>query len=615
MNALVSPAITGLAEAVPLFLVATGLSIVYRVTGTVNFAQGAFFMIGAYASYAFAGDGDAFGLMLAIVMAAVLVGLLGFVVEFALMRRTYRLPLPLQLLSTFAVALIAQDIIMEIWGAEPLTSAAAAQAAGALQQAPVAVPVSVPTYDLVLIAIVPVVLFILWFLHAKSPWSTHIRAIIHDSQMVAILGIRKRWMFSYAVIVGAALAGLAGALQMPRAPIHLGMDEQMLAQAFIVMVVGSLGSVIGALVAAIVVGQLSAFGGLIMPGGSAVLLFLVIAIFVAARPQGLFGGVQAPPERSYGAGDRPPTLPRIVFLTIFIGALIMLAAVPLANNPDLLLVANEILIFVLFAASLQFLIGQGSMASFGHALYLGLGAYASAVLVRYLALPLESVIVLAPVAATLGVLLIGWFSVRLSGVYLAMLTLVFAQLGWSVSQFFAATANGGDLLLSGTAPVALFPDQRIFYGMTLALVVFALILIRQVSQSPFGLALRACRDCPERAAALGLDMTGLRWTATILAGVFAGLAGGLLAYLKSQNLPDIAPVAASTEGLVMVLLGGIQTMLGPIVGATIYTTLKSLLVTNTEFWRLLIGLIIIAFVLLLPRGLIGGLSQLMGSRR
>ena len=614
MDALLSPAITGLAEAVPLFLVATGLSIVYRVTGTVNFAQGAFFMIGAYASYAFAGDGGAFGLIVAIVMATVLVGLLGFVVEFALMRRTYRLPLPLQLLSTFAVALIAQDIIMEIWGADPLTSAAAAQAAGALPQAPAALPVSVPVYDLVLIAIVPVVLFILWFLHAKSPWSTHIRAIIHDSQMVAILGIRQRWMFSYAVIVGAALAGLAGALQMPRAPIHLGMDEQMLAQAFIVMVVGSLGSVTGALVAAIVVGQLGAFGGLIIPGGSAVLLFLVIAIFVAVRPQGLFGGVQAPPERSYGAGDRPPTLPRIVFLTIFIGALIMLGAVPLANNPDLLLVANEILIFVLFAASLQFLIGQGSMASFGHALYLGLGAYGSAVLVRYLALPLESVVVLAPVAATLGVLLIGWFSVRLSGVYLAMLTLVFAQLGWSVSQFFTDTANGGDLL-SGAAPAALFPDQRVFYGMTLALVVFALILIRQVSQSPFGLALRACRDCPERAAALGLDMTGLRWTATILAGVFAGLAGGLLAYLKSQNMPDIAPVAASTEGLVMVLLGGIQTMLGPILGATIYTTLKSLLVTNTEFWRLLIGLIIIAFVLLLPRGLIGGLSQLMGSRR
>ncbi len=612
MDALVSPAISGLAEAVPLFLVATGLSIVYRVTGTVNFAQGAFFMIGAYASYAFAGEAGAVSLVLAIVMATALVGVLGFVVEFALMRRTYQLPLPLQLLSTFAVALIAQDIIMEIWGAEPLTSAAATQAAGALPEAPAAVPI--PAYDLMLIGLVPVVLLVLWFLHAKSPWSTHIRAIIHDSQMVAILGIRKRWMFSYAVIVGAALAGLAGALQMPRAPIHLGMDEQMLAQAFIVMVVGSLGNVIGALVAAIIVGQLNAFGALIIPGGSAVLLFLIIAIFVAARPQGLFGGAQAPPERWHGAGDRPPTLPRIVFLTIFIGALIMLAAVPLANNADLLLVANEILIFVLFAASLQFLVGQGSMASFGHALYLGLGAYGSALLVRQLALPLESVIVLAPIVATLAVLLFGWFSVRLSGVYLAMLTLVFAQLGWSVSQFFAETANGGGLL-SGELPAQLFPDQRIFYGVTLVLVVFALVLIRQVSHSPFGLALRACRDCPDRAAALGLDMTGLRWTAMILAGVFAGLAGGLFAYLKSQSMPEIAPVAASTEGLVMVLLGGIQTMLGPIVGATIYTTLKSLLVTNTEFWRLLIGLIIIAFVLLLPRGLIGGLSQLLGSRR
>ena len=124
MNEFFSPAITGLADAVPLFLVATGLSIVYRVTGTVNFAQGAFYMVGAYVAYAVTGEigpgGGAFGLIVGVLAATLLVGALAFGVEFALMRRAYKLALPLQLLVTFAVALIAQDVILEVWGPRAL---------------------------------------------------------------------------------------------------------------------------------------------------------------------------------------------------------------------------------------------------------------------------------------------------------------------------------------------------------------------------------------------------------------------------------------------------------------------------------------------------------------
>ena len=147
------------------------------------------------------------------------------------------------------------------------------------------------------------------------------------------------------------------------------------------------------------------------------------------------------------------------------------------------------------------------------------------------------------------------------------------------------------------------------------MVLLSLAALRRVAYAPFGYTLRATRDSPLRAGAIGINLSQHRWAAFILAGTFAGLAGGLYAFLKGSVFPDVMAIPNSVDALVMVLLGGVNTLNGPLVGAAIYDGLRAELVSHTEFWRLTIGLVIIAIVLLFPQGILGSLSRMLEFRR
>jgi branched-chain amino acid transport system permease protein len=343
-------------------------------------------------------------------------------------------------------------------------------------------------------------------------------------------------------------------------------------------------------------------------------VFLIMAAVLAVRPQGLLGRPELHEERSSAPLHTltPAGLPlRIIGLLV----LALLAALPLFAGSYAVIVASEILIFALFAASLQFLLGVGGMISFGHAAYLGFGAYGAALLVEHLDWPMEGALFMAPLAALLGALVFGWFCVRLSGVYLAMLTLAFAQIAWSVAfQWYAVT--GGDNGILGVWPSPWAAEPAVFYWLTLVVVASALLLLRRVAFAPFGYGLRAARDAPLRAEASGIDLRRSRWFGFTLAGGFAGLAGGLYAFLKGSVFPDVMAIPMSVEALVMVLLGGVQQLEGPLLGAAVYTGLKAELLSLTSHWRVLIGLAIVALVLLFPQGLSGRLLGLLrGSQR
>jgi branched-chain amino acid transport system permease protein len=271
----------------------------------------------------------------------------------------------------------------------------------------------------------------------------------------------------------------------------------------------------------------------------------------------------------------------------------------------------DLLIAVLFAASLHFIMGPAGLHSFGHAAYFGLGAYGAALLIRSLGLPMEAALMLAPLVAALGAFLYGWFCVRLSGVYLAMLTLAFAQITWAiVYQWDAFT--GGSNGLTGVWPAPWLQDKKNYYFLTLGLVVVAVYVMRRLLYSPFGYALRAGRDSPLRADAIGIDVKHIQWLAFIVAGAFAGLAGALFAFSKGSISPESLNVSRSIDGLVMVLLGGIQTLAGPIVGAFTFTWLQDTVARNTEYWRAMLGGIILLLVLLFPQGIAGFAAQITG---
>jgi branched-chain amino acid transport system permease protein len=249
------------------------------------------------------------------------------------------------------------------------------------------------------------------------------------------------------------------------------------------------------------------------------------------------------------------------------------------------------------------------MHSFGHAAYFGLGAYGAALLVKWLAAPMGLALLAAPAVALLGALLFGWFAVRLSGVYLAMLTLAFAQIVWAaVFQWEALT--GGSNGVIGVWPPPPFDRTWVYFLLALALAVAAILLLRRFLFAPFGYAMRAGRDSPLRAEAIGIDVKRVHWLAFAVAGCICGVAGGLFAFAKGSISPETIHVGRSIDGLVMVLLGGIQTLTGPVVGASVFAVLQDVVMRQTDYWRATLGGIILLLVLVFPSGIVGGIARL-----
>jgi branched-chain amino acid transport system permease protein len=600
--------LNGLASASTLFLVAAGLSLIFGVTRIVNFAHGSLYMLGIYCAYSFIGvfGVTAWGFWGGVVAAALAVGALGAVMEIALLRRIYRAPELLQLLATFALTLVVKDFALWFWGAEDLLGPRAPGLRGSVDIA----GSPFPQYDLVLIAIGPLVLAALWLLLRRTRWGRLVRAATQDRDMVAALGVNQKWLFTGVFALGAALAGLGGALEIPREPAQLALDINAISDAFVVVVVGGMGSLPGAFLAALLIGEIKAL--CVAVGLSELTLvveFVVMAIVLVLRPQGLLG---KPWESLRAAEDVEPLRPdgRAAAVAAAI-AVAALAALPLVTAGYALVLAIDIFAFALFAASLHFILGPGGMVSFGHAAYLGLGAYGAGLLVRHAGWPMEAALITAPLVALAGAVLFGWFCVRLSGVYLAMLTLAFAQIVWSVAYQWDAFTGGSNGLV-GVWPAPWLASRPAFYLLTLALAAGGVLLLRRALFAPFGYALRAGRDSPLRADAIGIDVRRVQWTAFAAAGAVAGLAGGLYAFSKGSLSPDSAmSVSRSVDALVMVLLGGVQTLSGPVVGAAAFTWLQDAIARNTDYWRAILGAAILALVLAFPQGIVGALRALL----
>jgi branched-chain amino acid transport system permease protein len=596
--------LTGLASAASLFLVASGLSIIFGVTRIVNFAHGAFYMLGAYVAFTLTERFDgAIGFWGGIIVAAVIVALIGVLVEMVLLRRIYHVPELFQLLATFGLTLMVEDLVILIWGPSDQLGRRAPGLKGAVDF----FGQSIPTYDLFLIVLSPVVLGILWLLFQRTRWGVLVRAATQDRDMVAALGVNQKWLFTSVFAVGVFLAAFGGALQIPRDAVYHALDLRIIVDVFVVVVIGGLGSIVGAFVASVLVSELNAFGILIFPKISIILVFLVMAAVLIVRPWGLFGKPEAPSRRTPGLTVNPwrPLAgnERLAGLAVLLIAL----ALPLVGGNYLLTVGAEIAIFVIFAASLHFLMAVGGLASFGHAAYFGLGAYGVALLAKMAGLPMIVCLLLGPLLGCLGAAVFGFFAVQLSGVYFAMLTLAFAQIVWSIA-FQWVTVTGGDNGILGVWPERWASSPSHFYWLSVGIAALAVVALRIAVFSPFGYALRATRDSPLRAEAIGVNGKRIQWTAFVIAGTVAGVAGALFAYLKGSVFPDTLGISLSVDALVMVLLGGVETVSGAIVGAIVYKALNIWLVSQTDFSKLVLGAFIVLIVVVFPKGIVGMLD-------
>ena len=295
-----------------------------------------------------------------------------------------------------------------------------------------------------------------------------------------------------------------------------------------------------------------------------------------------------------------------------VGVIALLALLPLSGSTYLLYLFTQILIFALFATSLNILIGYAGLVSFGHAAFFAIGGYGCAILLRTYGIPLLLALPAALVMTAGFSALIGALCVRLTSYYFSMLTLAFGQLVWAVVFKWRSTTGGDDGFLRVVSP-AWIDTPASFFLFTLIVVTLAMLALWVVAHSPFGRTLMAIRENQVRAGFLGIHTRRVQLVAFTLAGTFAGLAGALFALFNRSIFPDSAWWLQSAEVLIMVVLGGMNSFFGPMVGALTLIILGRLTLEITAYWPGLLAIILIATLFFFPNG-IAGLLKAKGKR-
>ncbi|NJD61508.1 MAG: ABC transporter permease, partial [Deltaproteobacteria bacterium] len=390
---------------------------------------------------------------------------------------------------------------------------------------------------------------------------------------------------------------------------------------FVVVVIGGLGNLWGALIGSILIGALETIGIILFPEFEMALIYLLMVAILIVRPWGLFGRplkIKALSEKNL-AMESQEISPVHFFVRPMLRwvPLLLLLLVPLAAGRCYQYLLTQIFVASLMAIAFNLLLGSTGLLSFGQAAFFGVGAYAVGLLITKAGLGTLSALALAPVAAAAAAALIGMFCVRLSGVHFAMLTLAFGQLIYAVVfKWYGLT--GGDNGIQGipVRPIAVPGLGGVDIGSTLEMYYFVLAVValsvevlRRIRSSPFGATLKSIRENSQRASYLGVNVKLYQWTAFVVAGAFTGLAGGLYALMEKSISPEIINWTKSAEPVLMTIIGGIYTFVGPAVGAVVYIILNSYLVAWTEKWALVLGLVLLTLVLLLPGGVVGFINE------
>lgn len=297
---------------------------------------------------------------------------------------------------------------------------------------------------------------------------------------------------------------------------------------------------------------------------------------------------------------------------VWLGLLVLIVFPLISPNPFYVSFGTEILIYAIWAVSLDLLVGYTGLVSFGHAAYFGLGAYAGAlVMMRVVRDPFAGILGGLAFAA-LAALLLGHVSVRLPGIAFSMLTLAFAQMFYTIAFKWRDFTGGDDGLRSVPRPsFSLGPltvdamDRSHLYWLTLLIMIVVAVFLRRVVRSPFGAVLQAIRENEERARFVGYDTHAYKFRAFVIAGAMAGVSGSLFALLKGFLAPNVLHWGLSGEVLMMAILGGLGTLFGPMLGAGVFMVTKEVLTTYTEHWQLILGPLFVIMVLLAPGGIVG----------
>jgi branched-chain amino acid transport system permease protein len=299
--------------------------------------------------------------------------------------------------------------------------------------------------------------------------------------------------------------------------------------------------------------------------------------------------------------------------SIELGVLIvLLLALPFLIPDSWVSMATEMLIMSLAGCALNLMLGYTGMVSFGPAGLYAVGAYTTAILLARYHLSIVWAIVAAPILAGIAGAIVGWFCVRRSAVYFALLTLAFAQIIWTIIFEWYDFTGGDNGIVSIPIPEFFFTLSHCYY-FALVIVGGCLLLLWTIVHSPFGKTLQAIRENPNRTEFIAIPLRRYQLAAFVISSVFLGVAGSIFCVFSGSVFPDYAHWAKSTDMLVVCLLGGFYNFAGPIVGSVIYILLSKIIAKQTMYWMFFLGVIIVFLVLFLRNGIMGFLSEKFSS--
>jgi branched-chain amino acid transport system permease protein len=588
-----------------LFLIAAGLSLIFGLMNVVSLAHGSFFMLGAY-----------FGLSIfritgsfwwALVLAPIPVIALGVLMELLFLRPLYRRGHLDQVLLTFGFTFVFLDLVQTLWGRTVLRLPVPDALQGTVQ-----IGLGVfSAYRLCLIGFGFAIALLLWLFLERSRIGAMVRAGVDNAVMAAGLGANIPALFTGIFGLGVALAALGGIAAAPVIGLYPGMDSEILIPAFIVIVIGGMGSLRGAFVGSLLIGVADTFGKAYFQSIALFLIYLAMTAVLLIRPQGLFGikytDIAIAP--AIATTSRPSTVQRSAVEFLVLLALLALPFL-LTDYPRALI--SEIFIFAIFAMSLDLLLGFTGLMSLGHAAFFGLGAYAVAVLGTQFGVDAWLGVAAGIVVAGCGAALIGFFCVRTGGIPFLMLTLAFSQLVFSVALKWRDVTGGSDGIAIAERPGFLGYDLShalVMYFMALSFFTLTYWGLRRLLNAPLGHAFVGIRENEQRMMAIGYPTRAYKLLSFTIAGAIAGLAGGLYAIFNGFISADAVYWTASGDILIMTMLGGAGTLIGPALGAAIVLLMKNVVSSYSEHWLAIIGITFICCVMFFPGGLWGSLQK------
>lgn len=601
LDALLGQLMVGLVNGAFYAMLSLGLALIFGMLNVVNFAHGAQYMLGAIVAW-FLLDSLDLGYGYALLLAPLLVGVFAIAFERTALRRIARLDHLYGLLLTFGLAMALEGGLTVVLGAASRPYAIPEFLRGAVDLG----FMIMPKYRLWVVLASVAICLLVWLVVERTRLGSYLRAATENAALVRAFGVRVPLLVTLTYGVGAALAALSGVMAAPILQVSPTMGSSLLAFVFAVVVIGGMGSIAGAVLCGFAMGVIEGVTKYFWPEVSSTVVFVLMAVVPLVRPNGLFGRTltvhaASAAERPRAGFDTAPYRRALIFVLTLGFALAPLVVFPAT--------AMTVMCMALFALSFNLLVGYAGLVSFGHAMFFGTGAYVCAYAAARWGLPVEVSLLLGVGCSAALAWGSGALAIRRQGVYFAMITLALSQMMFFF--YLKAPFTGGEDGIQRVPRGALMGwlplEGWTLYVFVWAVFVAGFLMVYRIIHSPFGEVLTAIRDNEDRAASLGYDVGRYKLAAFVMAGALAGLAGSMKALVQQMaSLADVH-MALSSDVILMTLLGGMGTILGPVVGAAVLVGMQDQLATLGAWVVFIQGMILMACVLLFRRGIVGSI--------